>query len=178
MGWFNKKPDLVHKKHVDAVLSLTSTLFDTLAKVELDLAYARSLPDSLFRCMLFSLVTVYITVYGRLKKPESVLGDCCVCVTLHCLKTPEAFFGGLITQQESVSRGGKYSSFFLNHWGNHITAGRFDTPAGRAVVATMLRYVVSEATPDSVEMTKLLTIATNLKEVTGSIDASFARLTL
>lgn len=178
MGWFSKKPDVEYKKHVDAVLSLTSSLFERLVKTELALPSACSLPDSLFRCMMFSLVTVYTNVYGKLKKPDSVLADCCVSITIHCLQSSQLLFGGDISQQEATSISGRHCSFFLNNWGNHITSGRFTTPAGRAVVATMLSYVISETPPDTTQTVTLSTLATKFKQITDDITSAFGRMVL
>lgn len=177
MGWFSGKAD--HKRDVDAVLNCTAVLYEKLAGVHGQTSkLCLSLPDSRFRCMMFSLVTVYTTIYGKLHKPESVLMESCVSVTCHGLQSPIVFFGKETKQQESVLKGQEYSQFFLNQWSNHISAGRYSTATGRAMVATMLRYIESTVTPVSSDLIRLTALAADIEGITRNIESQFILQTI
>jgi hypothetical protein len=175
MGWFNRKPD--HDKTVNAVINISTQLYEKLASSGAQAPEIRFLlPDSRYRCILFSLSTVYATVANRMHKPDAVLYECSQLITQYCLQNSQAFLGGASSPQTVANNGGEYLQEYLNRWSSYITAGP-GTPAGLGIVASMFQHIESASPLSDSDVSRVQTLATWAEKIIDGIDSSFVQQT-
>jgi hypothetical protein len=171
MGWFSRKPD--YDKTVNTVINLSTQLYEKLASAGAQAPEIRFLlPDSRYRCMLFSLATVHATVARRMHKPDAVLYECAQLMTQYCLQNARDFLGDISSPQNVANCGGEYLQEYLNRWSNYITAGP-GTPAGLGIVASMFQHIESARPLNDADVPRVQTLAAWTERIIDSIDSAF-----